>query len=108
MIILYEYTETAFTNNGLGCLNDATSCVVKETLNSEYELEMEYPVNGIHYSDIQLRRIIFAKPNSYDKAQPFRIYSISKPIGGIVTVNAEHISYDMSGLPGRGALENYA
>ena len=108
MIILYEYTETAFTNNGLGCLNDATSCVVKETLNSEYELEMEYPVNGIHYSDIQLRRIIFAKPNSYDQAQPFRIYSISKPIGGIVTVNAEHISYDMSGLPVRGSLENYA
>lgn len=108
MIILYEYTETAFTNNGLGCLNDATSCSVKETLNGEYELEMEYPVNGIHYSDIQLRRIILAKPNSYDQTQPFRIYSISKPIGGIVTVNAEHISYDMSGLPVRGALEHYA
>lgn len=108
MIILYEYTETAFTNNGLGCLNDATSCVVSETLNGEYELEMEYPVNGIHYSDIQLRRIIFAKPNSYDREQPFRIYSISKPIGGLVTVNAEHISYDMSGLPVRGAIEHYA
>ena len=108
MIILYEYTETAFTNNGLGCLNDATSCSVKETLNGEYELEMEYPVNGIHYSDIQLRRIILAKPNSYDQTQPFRIYSISKPIGGLVTVNAEHISYDMSGLPVRGALEHYA
>lgn len=108
MIILYEYTETAFTNNGLGCLNDATSCSVKETLNGEYELEMEYPVNGIHYSDIQLRRIILAKPNSYDQTQPFRIYSISKPIGGLVTVNAEHISYDMSGLPVRGAVEHYA
>ena len=108
MIILYEYTETAFNNNGLGCLNDATSCVVSETLNGEYELEMEYPVNGIHYSDIQLRRIIFAKPNSYDREQPFRIYSISKPIGGLVTVNAEHISYDMSGLPVRGAIEHYA
>lgn len=108
MIILYEYTETAFTNNGIGCLNDATSCSVKETLNGEYELEMEYPVNGIHYSDIQLRRIILAKPNSYDQTQPFRIYSISKPIGGLVTVNAEHISYDMSGLPVRGAVEHYA
>lgn len=108
MIILYEYTETAFTNNGLGCLNDAIYCSVKETLNGEYELEMEYPVNGIHYSDIQLRRIILAKPNSYDQTQPFRIYSISKPIGGLVTVNAEHISYDMSGLPVRGAVEHYA
>ena len=108
MIILYEYTETAFTNNGLGCLNDATYCSVKETLNGEYELEMEYPVNGIHYSDIQLRRIILAKPNGYDQTQPFRIYSISKPIVGLVTVNAEHISYDMSGLPVRGAVEHYA
>lgn len=108
MITLHEYTETTFANNGLGCLNDATSCVVKETLNGEYELEMEYPVNGIHYSDIQLRRIILAKPNSYDQTQPFRIYAISKPIGGLVTVNAEHISYDMSGLPVRGALEHYA
>ena len=49
MIILYEYTETALIKNGLGCLYDATYCSVKETLNGEYELEMEYPVNGIHY-----------------------------------------------------------
>ena len=56
MIILYEYTETAFTNNGLGCLNDATSCVVSETLNGEYELEMEYPVNGIHHLVSQRQR----------------------------------------------------
>lgn len=108
MIILYDYTETSFTSNGLGCLNDALKCEVTEELNGNYELEMEYPVNGIHYSDIALRRIIFVKPNSYDREQPFRIYSISKPINGVVTINAEHISYDMSGLPVKGAVENYA
>lgn len=108
MIILYEHTETSFTSNGLGCLNDALTCNVKEELNGNYELEMEYPVNGIHYSDIALRRIVLTKPNSYDQAQPFRIYSISKPINGIVTINAEHISYDMSGYPVKGAVEHYA
>ena len=108
MIILYDYTETSFTSNGLGCLNDALKCEVTEELNGNYELEMEYPVNGIHYSDITLRRIILAKPNSYDREQPFRIYSISKPINGVVTINAEHISYDMSGFPVKGAIENYA
>lgn len=108
MIILYDYTETSFTSNGLGCLNDALKCEVTEELNGNYELEMDYPVNGIHYSDITLRRIILAKPNSYDREQPFRIYSISKPINGVVTINAEHISYDMSGFPVKGAVENYA
>ena len=108
MIILYEHTETSFTSNGLGCLNDVLTCNVKEELNGNYELEMEYPVNGIHYSDIALRRIVLTKPNSYDQAQPFRIYSISKPINGIVTINAEHISYDMSGYPVKGAVEHYA
>lgn len=108
MIILYDYTETSFTSNGLGCLNDALTCEVNEELNGNYELEMEYPVNGIHYSDIALQRIIFAKPNSYDREQPFRIYSISKPINGVVTINAEHISYDLSGYPVKGAVEHYA
>lgn len=98
MIILYDKAEKAFNNNGLGCLSDATKCIVKENLNGEYELELEYPVDGIHYSDIAFERIILAKPNTYDETQPFRIYAISKPINGIVTVNAEHISYDMSNI----------
>lgn len=99
MIKLFESTEKEFKTNGLGGLNDAISCVVKEELNGGYELEMDYPITGIHYSELKLRRIILAKPNKYDQSQPFRIYSISKPINGIVTINAEHISYDLSGIP---------
>ena len=34
----------AFRTLGLGSLSDATSCVVTEERNGEYELEMEYPV----------------------------------------------------------------
>ena len=58
---------------------------------------MEYPLTGSHFSDIQKRRILYVKPNPYDDPQPFRIYSITKPINGIVTVHAAHLSYDTSG-----------
>lgn len=99
VIILYEATETSFTTNGLGYLPDASSCTVTEERNGEFELEMVYPITGKRYSEITLRRIILAKPNPYAEPQPFRIYSMSKPISGLVTINAEHISYDLSGYP---------
>ena len=96
--ILYSSTETAFTSNGLGVLNDSVSAIVREERNGAYELTMEYPADGIHFSDISARCIILAKPNPTDSPQPFRIYRITKPIGGIVTIYAQHISYDLSGV----------
>ena len=97
--ILYESTETAFTSNGFGRMSDAVSCTVTEERNGAFELRMEYPISGIHYSDLAVRRILLAKPNQTDQTQPFRIYQITRPLNGIVTVNAEHISYDLSGYP---------
>lgn len=99
MIFLYEQSEKNFTTAGLCTLPDATSCVVTEERNGAYELEMQYPINGIAYSSITARRIIFCRPNPYEREQPFRIYKISKPINGIVTVYAQHISYDLKGIP---------
>ena len=98
LIVLYDHDEEAFTSNGLGALPDAASCVVTEERNGEYEVEMEYPLTGSHFHDIQKRRILYVKPNPYDDPQPFRIYSITKPINGIVTVHAAHLSYDTSGF----------
>lgn len=97
LIILFDQNEQAFTSNGLGALPDAASCIVTEERNGEYEVEMEYPLTGSHFHDIQKRRILGVKPNPYDGLQPFRIYSITKPINGIVTVHAAHLSYDTSG-----------
>lgn len=98
-MILYEKNEITFNSLGLGSLLDATSCTVKEQLNGDYELVMEYPITGHAYNLLELRRIILAKPNDYMREQPFRIYEITKPIDGLVTVRAEHISYDISGIP---------
>lgn len=85
--------------NGVGMLSDAISVKVTEALNDAYELELKYPVDGIHYKDIQLQNVIVAKANLRDRTQPFRIYKITKPINGVVTVNAQHISYDLNGIP---------
>ena len=99
LIKLFDSNETEFETNGIGVLPDAETCEITEERNGEFELEMDYPINGRHYNDIRLRKIIVTKSNPYSKPQPFRIYSISKPIDGIVTINAEHISYDLSGYP---------
>lgn len=86
-------------NNGVGMLSDIISAKVTEALNDEYELEFKYPVTGIHYNYLQLQNVVVVKANLRDRTQPFRIYKITKPINGIVTVNAEHISYDLNGVP---------
>lgn len=98
MLLLYPSTETAFTDNGLGALSDAISCQVTEARNGEYELSLEYPITGIHYNEIKNRCIITTKPNPYADPQPFRIYRITRPLGGRVTIYAQHISYDLSGV----------
>lgn len=97
--ILYSETETQFDTNGNGILSDAVTCFVETELNGIYELEMTYQVAGIHFSDIQQRRIILAKPDPISKSQPFRIYRITKPMGGMVKVYARHVAYDLMGIP---------
>ena len=97
--ILYKPTETNFDHNGIGILSDCLSCEVTEERNGEYELTMLYRSDGIHFDDIVDRSIISAKPDPYRDYQLFRVYAKSKPLMGVVTVNAAHISYDLSGIP---------
>ena len=99
MILLYDPEEKLFNTNGIGSLADAVSCIVTEERNSSFELELVYPITGQHYADIQYRSLIFVKPNPFDQPQPFRVYRISKPLNGLVTVYAWHISYDLNGIP---------
>lgn len=96
--ILYEGTEQNFITNGLGRLADAISCKVTEERNGQFELEMTYPITGVHYEDITESRIILAKTEEGGNNQAFMIYKISKPLNGIVTINAQHISYLLNGF----------
>ena len=94
--ILYDKTEKEFRTLGIGPLSDAISCEVTEERNGSYELRMTYPITGVHYSDITNEAIICAIPADGKDAQPFRIYKISRPINGKISVYAEHLSYQLS------------
>lgn len=97
--VLFVAGAATYETQGLGALADALTCEINEELNGEYELEMTYPVSGRRYSDLKNRCIIVAKPDPYRGEQPFRIYRITRPLNGVITVYARHISYDLSGVP---------
>lgn len=94
--ILYEKTDTAFTNNGLGRLADCIRCIVTEERNGIYECEFDYPVSGPMFSQIEEGRIVGCTHDDNQDVQPFDIYGRSEPINGIVTFYAHHISYRLN------------
>lgn len=97
--ILYVADETVFTTNGIGILRDCISCEITEERNGIYVCEFKYPVTGRFYSEINVDRIIKAKPNEKSNLQLFRIYRNTKPINGVVTYYCNHISYDLNRNP---------
>lgn len=94
--ILYEKTEKSFTTNGLGRLGECTRCIVTEELNGQFELEFDLPVTAKHYSEIEIHSLVSVIHDDGKLRQPFEVYRISKPMNGIVTFNAHHISYRLS------------
>lgn len=91
--IIYAENETDFSHNGIGLLVDTIYCYPEEARNSDFEVEVAYPIFSRMYKEIKANRWIKAKANDRFEPQLFRIYFISKPINGKITVKAEHISY---------------
>ena len=97
--VLYPANATDFSSFGLGVLTDTVSCEVTEERNGVFECLLKYPVSGQHYGLITKECIIKAKPNDTATDQAFRIYRITKPLNGIVTIYGQHISYDLANVP---------
>ena len=97
--VLYSPNTTDFSSFGLGVLTDTISCEVTEERNGVFECLLKYPVSGQHYGLIAKECIIKAKPNDTAADQAFRIYRITKPLNGIVTIHGQHISYDLANVP---------
>ena len=97
--VLYPANATDFSSFGLGVLTDTVSCEVTEERNGAFECLLKYPVSGQHYGLITKECIIKAKPNDTADNQAFRIYRITKPLNGIVTIYGQHISYDLANVP---------
>lgn len=96
--VLYAANATDFSSFGLGMLTDTISCEVTEERNGVFECLLKYPVSGQHYGLITKECIIKAKPNDTAADQAFRIYRITKPLNGIVTIYGQHISYDLANV----------
>ena len=97
--VLYPSSATDFSSFGLGVLTDTISCEVTEERNGVFECLLKYPVSGQHYGLITKECIVKAKPNDTAADQAFRIYRITKPLNGIVTIYGQHISYDLANVP---------
>ena len=80
MPILYNADEVAFQSNGIGVLDECLVCTVTEVLNGEFELYLEYPVEGRWASELKNFRIVNAKPNDRDEPHNFRIYEVEKDL----------------------------
>ena len=94
--ILFEKGTESFTTNGLGVLRDCISCVVTEEINGVFEAEFEYPISGIHYSDItdgSIIRVVLPSWQTYDRTAEFIVYGKTAKIDGVVKFHARHISY---------------
>ena len=96
--VIFDSSAKTFTSNGLGKLTDCISCLVTEERNGIYELVLEYPITGVHYEELVEGNIIVTTHDEQKDLQPFIIYRISKPISGVVTVNAHHVSYALSNV----------
>lgn len=96
--ILYKADTTEFETYGIGALSECTLCEVTEERNGAFECTLKYLVTGRLFAELKNERLIKAKPNDTSEKQLFRIYRITTPINGIVTIYAQHISYDLSNI----------
>lgn len=94
--VLYEKDELSFANNGICRLRDCISCIVTEERNGIYECDFEYPTSGANYDLIKVGRIIGVTHDDTNDLQPFDIVSYTRPIDGIVSFHAVHVSYRLS------------
>ena len=93
MITLYKDNEINFEHDGLGILNNVSSCIVNREINGEWALEME-----IDLSDIKAKRIKefdILKVPTPSGLQLFRIKEVEKNIDTI-SVYATHIFFDLA------------
>lgn len=96
--ILFPENAMTFTTNGLGRIMAIRGTVERE-VNGIYEVEFDMSVEDKLFPQVEISKIVCVKPSPSKGLQAFRIYKISKPINGVVTVNAEHISYQLSFIP---------
>jgi phage minor structural protein len=95
----YIYEDTSDLLYGLSqySLIDVISCIVTEERNGRFDLELQYPLNGVNSDIIVPNAIIMSEPRPTANPEPFRICEIEQTIEGVMLVKANHIAYDLIG-----------
>ena len=98
--ILHDIDATSYRDNmGLGILADCISCNINIVRNDANSLTMQYPTNGNAADKIEGGKVIVINGFVDGGApQPYYINKVSKPRRGVITVNAWHASYRLSGV----------
>ena len=94
---LFENVSTLRAGVSEFSLVDCISCIVKEERNGCFNLELQYPLNGVNSDKIVLNAIIMSEPRPTANPEPFRICEIEQTIEGVMLVKANHIAYDLIG-----------
>ena len=102
---LFDFTELAFTTNGLGRMTDIISCKVTESRNGDCLLEAEYPTNGIRADSICELRYIGAPYDDTGRVQPFVIYKVKRGIK-TMKISAKHVGMINCGLYINGQMQS--
>lgn len=82
------------TTNGLGQFQPLTATVTEE-LNGIFEAEITLLATDKHFKDLKVDGLLNISVGENNR-QMFRIYYISKPLNNVVTVKAQHITYDLN------------
>ncbi|MCJ1989393.1 phage tail spike protein [Pseudolactococcus carnosus] len=94
MITLYSKTETDFSHNGIGSLDNAIiSPIVHWVDNGTFTLEFKYPIHAKHGSEIENSSII--KANDAEAENLFFVYKMT-PQMGYVHVFCYQMSYKLA------------
>lgn len=94
---LFENVSTLRAGVSEFSLVDCISCIVKEERNGCFNLELQYPLNGVNSDKIVPNAIIMSEPRPSADPEPFRICEIEQTIEGVMLVKANHIAYDLIG-----------
>lgn len=96
MICYFDKTETNFTHNGKGVLdNYIISPTVNEELNGSFYFEFDYPIQAKYAKDLVPEMIVKCPvPNLPD--QLFRITERNESLDGVMQIVAHHIFYDLA------------
>lgn len=86
-------------HGGIGPMPEALDCVTRYEINGVQELSMRYPVTGRRFKALAAGQVIGANVNRSEYGiNSFRIYKITRPINGVVTINARQVcAYDLQG-----------